>query len=273
MGAPAAGDARRAAAGDARSLVPAVSRAAAILDELAGGEGGALGPSELARRLSLPKSSVVNICNALVDAGLARRRDGGFVLGGKLAELGAAYLSAFDLVREFHEACAAADPPVEETLQLAVLGDGLDVIYLARRDGSHRVRLASDVGRRLPATCTATGKALLASLPPGEAAARLPQDGGLATLTPNSIARVKALLEELERVRALGFAVDREETLEGVTCVGAAVPAVTPDGDRAAVSCTLLTPRAGDDRIVLLAQRVQALAGELADRVGTARQS
>ena len=89
-----------------RSLAPAVTRAAAILDLLAENGSVAAGPSELARRLGLPKSSIANICGALADAGFVRRVGTGFTLGRKLAELGGAYLTSVDLVQEFYEACA-----------------------------------------------------------------------------------------------------------------------------------------------------------------------
>ena len=75
------------------SLAPAVTRAALILDVLAETGGDAVGPSELARRLGLPKSSIANICGALADAGLVRRIGTGFALGRRLAELGGAYLA------------------------------------------------------------------------------------------------------------------------------------------------------------------------------------
>ena len=110
---------------DAESLAPAVTRAAAILDLLAADGGAAYGPSELARRLGLPKSSIANICGTLADVGLLRRVGTGFALGRKLAELGGAYLSAMDLVQEFYEACRELPTGSEETVQLAVL-DGLD---------------------------------------------------------------------------------------------------------------------------------------------------
>ena len=93
------------AAGEADSLAPAVTRAAVILDLLAENGGVAAGPSELARRLGLPKSSIANICAALADAGLARRVGTGFALGRKLAELGGAYLASVDQVQEFYDAC------------------------------------------------------------------------------------------------------------------------------------------------------------------------
>ena len=89
------------------SLAPAVTRAAAILDLLAERPASDTALSDLARGLGLPKSSVANICGALVEAGLARRSGSGFRLGRRLAELGGAYLAAVDQIQEFYE---LADP-------------------------------------------------------------------------------------------------------------------------------------------------------------------
>ena len=133
------------------SLAPAVTRAAAILDVLASHPTDPAGPSELARRLGLPKSSIANILNAMADAGLLRRVGSGFGLGRKVAELGGAYLASVDLVQEFYDACRELPAGSEETIQLAVL-DGLEMTYLARHDGRQQVRLTSGIGRRLPAT-------------------------------------------------------------------------------------------------------------------------
>src|SRR5439155_10095121 len=158
--------------GGGESLAPAVTRAAAVLNVLSENAAVALGPSELARRLGLPKSSIANICGALADAGLVRRVGTGFALGRRLAELGGAYLVAVDMVQEFYEAARGLPVASEETVQLAVL-DGLEMTYLARHDGRQPVRLTSQIGRRLPATSTATGKAALASLDPAELDRRL----------------------------------------------------------------------------------------------------
>src|SRR4051795_5543880 len=149
--------------GDGESLAPAVTRAALILDVLAQASGDPMGPSELARRLGLPKSSIANVCGALAEAGFVRRVGTGFTLGRRLAELGGAYLATVDQVQEFHDAVRQLPTGSEETVQFAVL-DGLEVTYLARHDGRQPVRLTSGIGRRLPAFSTATGKAALASL-------------------------------------------------------------------------------------------------------------
>src|SRR3954465_14162138 len=142
---------------ESESLAPAVTRAGAILDLLAESDGDAPGPSELARRLGLPKSSIANICNALAELGLVRRIGTGFALGRKLAELGGAYLASVDLVQEFYEEAAVLPTASEETVQLAVL-DGLEMTYLARHDGRQPVGLMFQIRPRLPAPPNRTGK-------------------------------------------------------------------------------------------------------------------
>src|SRR6266545_4925761 len=120
------------------SLAPAVTRAAAIFDVLA-------------EKPAEP--------TALSD------------LGRRLAELGGAYLATVDQVQEFYELADRLPVASEETTQMAVL-DGLEVTYVARHDGRQPIRLASEIGRRLPASCTALGKAALASLDPADLAGR-----------------------------------------------------------------------------------------------------
>ena len=209
------------------------------------------GPSELARRLGLPKSSIANILNAMADAGLVRRAGSGFALGRKVAELGGAYLASVDLVQEFYDASRELPGGSDETIQLAVL-DGLEMTYLARHDGRQQVRLTSGIGRRLPATVTATGKAALAALDDRELDRRLATITELPRLTVNSIATVEALRADIEAVRRRGHAIDDEETVEGVICLGAAIPARRPGEGPYAASVTLLkaraTPRIGADR-------------------------
>ena len=250
-----------------RSLVPAVTRAAAILD-LVAGSSDALGVSAIARALGLPKSSVANLCGTLVDTGMLRVRGGGFRLGPRLAQLGAAYLAGVDQVGLFGEACEQLRVGRSETAQLAQLGDGTDVVYLARRDGVVPVRLASAPGRALPASCTATGKAMLASLPADELARRLAAAGPLPRLTDRSVTSLRALRAELAAVRDEGIAYDREEVIEGVVCLAAAVP-VAPGDAPLAVSFTLLAPRATPDRLDALAGELRHLAAAIGAGLGT----
>lgn len=249
---------------ESESLAPAVTRAGAILDLLAENGGQAAGPSELARRLGLPKSSIANICNALADLGLVRRIGTGFALGRKLAELGGAYLASVDLVQEFYEAAQLLPTASEETIQLAVL-DGVEMTYLARHDGRQPVRLTSQIGRRLPATVTATGKSALASLADEDLQERLAGIRELPVMTVHSLATVDALREDLQVVRERGYAMDDEETVEGVVCFGVMIPGRRPWEGPYAASITLLKARATDERVPLLIDDLHRLADRLSD--------
>ncbi len=246
------------------SLAPAVTRAALILDVLAEAGGEPVGPSELARRLGLPKSSIANICGALADAGLVRRIGTGFALGRRLAELGGAYLVTVDQVQEFYEASRMLPTGSEETVQFAVL-DGLEMTYLARHDGRQPVRLTSGIGRRLPAFSTATGKAALASLPDAELGRRLAGLTALPQATPKAHASVEELLADLHEIRRRGYAIDDEETMEGVVCYGIMVPSRQPGEGPNAASITLLKVRATPERVPGLIEDLRWLAAELSD--------
>jgi IclR family transcriptional regulator, blcABC operon repressor len=227
--------------GRAVALVPAIGRAVAILDEIAGHDGAPVSVSDLARTLHLPKSSTANLCAALVETGLVARHDTGFVLGRKLAELGGRYLSTVDEISEFYHLCRSSPILSRETVRASVL-DGLDVLYLARHDGQLPLRLTANIGDRFPASCTATGKAMLATLDPAVLHERLRGVGSLPALTPKSLTTVPALLADLEKVRARGWSIDDEETTIGITCL--AVPVGPPGAPaRFAISVTLLTSR------------------------------
>lgn len=250
-------------ANEADSLAPAVTRAAVILDLLAENRGTAAGPSELARRLGLPKSSIANICAALADAGLARRVGTGFALGRKLAELGGAYLASVDQIQEFYDASHELEAGSDETIQLAVL-DGIQMTYLARHDGRQPVRLTSQIGRRLPASVTATGKAALSTLDRDEVAQRF-EGVELPTLTRRSLPNLDALLADLDVVRQRGYSMDDEETVEGVVCFGVAIPGREPGEGPYAASITLLKARATFDRVPVLIADLHRLAARLSD--------
>lgn len=239
---------------------PAVTRAVALLEEMALRQR-PLGLSELARSLDLAKSTVANLCSALEQCHMIRRVDGRWSLGYKLVELGQSFLAGTDLVAEFRRASTELPAGSAETLLLAVLDD-LEVVYLARHDGSQPVRLASDVGRRMPAVVTALGKAMLATLPSDELEHRLDGLGELPVLTARSHRSLDAVIRDLDATRERGYAVDDEQNTEGVTCVAVAFPGWRKAP--AAVSATMLTVRCTPEVVDLLVRDLRTLAADLA---------
>lgn len=245
---------------------PSVRRTFQILRGLAESPRG-LTLTEVAGALGLPKSSVHGILHTLSDLGCVRREaaTGQFVLGLGIFELGAAYLKRLDLVQEFNEVAAAVVVATGETVQLAVL-DGCDVIYVGRRDGTQLVRLASDIGRRLPAHATALGRALLAQRS-DETVRALYRGVALQKLTPDTIDTVPGLLEDLAACRARGYAHDREETAVGVQCYATAIR--NHGGDAiAAVSITAMSSRLTAKHAAKVIEHVRWAAEEISRRLG-----
>ena len=255
---------------DVRSPAPAVTRAAAVLDLLSQPDIGPVGLADLSRQLGLPKSSIGNLCSALEDVGLVRRANGGYLLGSRLLELGSAYLRSIHELEDFHETCRSLRTVSQETVLFATL-DGVDTLYLARHDGEQPIRLASDVGRRLPAGCTALGKAMLATLEPDSVAERYRQLSTFPVLTANSNQNLTELLEDLERTRDRGYALDDEENTPGVMCVAVALSAADPNRPRRAVSATMLRARVTDSLRDLIVADLRQLAAHLSARVSVER--
>lgn len=110
---------------------------------------------------------------------------------------------------------------LEETVHLGRL-DGADVHFIDSIESTRALRVGSRLGRVMPANCTSTGKALLATLTDQEVV-RLFPDTELPTLTRHSIATRPKLLEALAKIRARGYATSQEESEEGVSSFAIAV--------------------------------------------------
>lgn len=242
------------------SASPAVTRAAVILEILAKSRGLPISIGQIAASAKIPRSSAANICAALSGSGMVIETDRGFMLGPRLFEFGQAYVSTLDPLRSFTEACQNLPPSVsDKTIQLATL-DGLDVMYLGRHDGNQRIQIASSVGLRLPANCTALGKAMLADLPRDESAERLHAAEPLPSLTRYSKTTAAELELELEQIRHTRYAIDDQETTEGILCVGVAVPDIPQGSGRFGVSITTLKSLATRARIEQLVKTATDLA-------------
>ncbi|MBO0702623.1 MAG: IclR family transcriptional regulator [Candidatus Dormibacteraeota bacterium] len=245
--------------------VPAVARAAQILSWV-GGCAHPVSLTEIAQALGLPKSSALAICRTLVGERFLERDagSGGYRLGPQILDLSHAYLQGLDVAQAFHRVLGMVPEANDETVQLALL-DGTDVVYVAKRDGTARVpfqRVGCEIGQRLPASCSSTGRSMLACLE-DEQVRGLYTEEALPRLTPNSPATVEALLVDLARVRERGYAVDDEAVSEGLACVGAAVRGPAAGRPAASVSVVLFRARLSPE----LEGRLAAMVRTVADRL------
>lgn len=199
---------------------------------------------ELARVLEIPKSSLHGILRTLTQRGWVETDATGtrFGLGLRALQVGAAYLETDDAVGLLADVLDRLAAQFGETVHLGRL-DGPHVVYLAKRESIHPLRLYSAIGRQLPAHATALGKVLLAQRS-DDAVDRL-LSWPLPALTSRTITEPEALHRELSVIRDRGYAVDREENTEGIVCFAMAVPLREPADH--AISLSVPAARLGPD--------------------------
>ncbi|HET9081869.1 MAG TPA: IclR family transcriptional regulator C-terminal domain-containing protein [Trebonia sp.] len=260
------GQAREASA---RAVVPALDRGMRVLQLLAACPQRAYSLSEIAQLLGIPKSTTFNICGALAEGQLLRRVRDGFQLGRGLPELGSAYAASVNLVAEFYDVCREAPPDLGAVIQLAVLDEDLQAVYLAHQDCGSGLRLGPGgmAGRRVPANCTAGGKMLLALLPPAELAERLRLLGPLPRVTRRSVTSRPRLLREVAAARDSGYAFDEDGAILGLSCVATGFSSGHADGGHLAVSITAPAGALDDDRRAAIRAALDAVAGKLRSRL------
>ncbi|MFP8882668.1 IclR family transcriptional regulator [Streptomyces mangrovi] len=251
-------------------LVPAVTRALDILELFLDGDG-TLSAPEITRKLGLPRTTVHELVTTLAARSYlvpVPGQSGRYRLGVRTYQLGSRYAEQLDLAAEGQQVARSVAETCDETVHVAIL-EGADVIYIAKVDSTHAVRMVSAAGRRLPAHCTSVGKMLLASLPPDELDARLPGPGDepLRAMTENSITSPGELREALAGIRERGVAVERRESNPDVSCVAAPVR----DGTGkvvAALSISVPMIRWSEERRVELENLAVEGAAELSARLG-----
>jgi len=245
--------------------VPALDRGLQILELLARRDH-PVKPAEVATELAIPRSATYELVSTLRRRGyIEQDNDGGASLGPRLLGLGSRYAQRLDVTQLAQEVASHLCEECNETVQVGTL-DGRDVLYIARADPSRMVRLVSAVGRRLPAHCTAIGKALLAQLEDAELEARL--DGvELESLTPQSLTDTDELRRVLDDIRTEGVARDDRESNLEVRCVAA--PVFDAAGTcAAAVSISVPVPRMTAEHSDHLAEVVSRGAAEMSARLG-----
>jgi len=187
---------------------------------------------ELSQLLGAPRTSVADLLRVLQERGfVAPTAEGyGWRLDFRVAQLGNAYLHEFSVREVGRTAMRELSRRTGFTTQMAVLDHG-DIVYIERQDASRRrsePHVVTDIGSRLPAYCTSLGKAMLAFLPDDEIDRLYDSPAELAPRTKNTITTLARLKSELAAIRRRGYAVDQEETTEGIVCIGS--PILGADG-------------------------------------------
>jgi len=253
-----------------REVQSSVDKALQMIAFIAGCGGEPFGVTEIARHVGVPKSTAHRLLKELEGRDFVGRLDSRYVAGPALAATQRTpSVSRHDHLRElayrpmtwlFERADAIA-------VHLAVL-DGVDVLYLDKLTKPEGTKLPSRVGGRVPANCTALGKALLAFEEPARIARVLSQP--LPRITPYSVSMGHQLARQLAHTRKVGFASECEEACQGWVCVAAPIL----DRGRAVAAISLcipsITAARSSDKLAVWGRLSMAAAGSVAELVGPA---
>jgi IclR family acetate operon transcriptional repressor len=227
--------------------------------------GGELSQTEIADGVGLPLPTVHRLTAVLAERGWLERDKGTrrFRLGLEIARLMPALLAGLRLPEIARPHLARLADDTGETVNLAVL-DGDEVVYLLSESGGHLLTSRAPVGLRLPAHCSALGKALLAQLPP-ELARDVLGPGPYPARTPRTHTSWAQLAPALEEVRRDGVAISEEEYEIGLVSLAIAIVRLDGPGS-AAINLSVPAARAGPGP---RAEMLEALR-TTAERIATA---
>lgn len=227
-----------------------------------------MGVSEIAREVGLHKSTISRLLATLEEAHLVERdtMSGRFSLGAGLISLAAPLISELRLLevaKPFLEKLAEVS---SETVSLNIW-DGEAAVSVQQVPGGNAIQHYAPPGMRNPPHCTAAGKVFLAHASVGERSRIL--DGRLIRYTERTPVDRDAILEALERIRRLGYAVNAGEFVSDVGAVASVVRDI--DGKAvAAITATVPMYRFGDERQRQLIALVTETAANLSRRLGYA---
>ncbi|WP_262177060.1 IclR family transcriptional regulator [Haloarcula laminariae] len=235
-----------------------VERASEIIQTLAELDGA--GVSAVAERLDISVSSAHSHLATLHETGFLLQQDGQYHLSYRFLHLGEYVRNSSDLYR-----CgrSEADKLADKTghyVHLFTEENGMGInLYEARGEHAEEYDYQSlKLQRGEPLHISASGKAVLATLPEEEVRAHIRQHG-LESYTANTITEETALFEELNRTRERGYAVNDEEEIVGYCAVAAPIQT---EGDAAIGSISVAGPTRFFDS--------DADIEEIADKVMTA---
>lgn len=179
--------------------------------------------SEAAAELGVANSTVHRLLAMLAHHDYVRRDPASkaYRAGPALFDVGLSVVKRMDIRIHARPLLEQLTYATGETTHCAVLDD-VRVRYVDAVESQKALRVAGRTGTLLPAHCSSAGKALLARLT-REQLGRLYRRERLVQTTARSIGTRTDLYAALERVRRIGYAVNIEESEEGVIAVGVAV--------------------------------------------------
>ncbi|WP_150308061.1 IclR family transcriptional regulator [Planctomonas psychrotolerans] len=247
--------------------IPALRNGVALLRYLAS-KPSPVPASAISRRLGIPRSSTYQLLQVLIDEGLVVHIPDaqGYKLGIGIFELGSAYLRHQPLEHLARPILATLVRRLRVTVHLGILY-GHESLYLLKEQPPRPTKLVTEVGVRLPAHLTATGRAMLCLLPDPQVSAVFSTPDRFVDRTGRGPQNLRELRSVLEVDRARGWSIEDGSITDGVACVAAA--ATDHNGmPVASFSASFLTADVPRERWEGFGASLRESAAELTRRLG-----
>ena len=221
------------------SKVPAATHTLAILRLLMTTDA-PISAARIATQLRLPRSTTYQLLKVMVDAGFVMhlKSHRTYGLGAAAYSLAQAYSTQQPLVRASTRHAQALAKLAGGSAHVSRLSSGMEVLYVLEERSAAAVSLITDVGVRLAAERTASGRVMLAALPDAELKARV-DAAGLGR-------QWQKIHTMVQQVRLRGWAEETEEVSVGQSSIAAAV--LDHTGRPAAALAVTFTPEVGVDK-------------------------
>ena len=221
------------------SKVPAATHTLAILRLLMTTDA-PISAARIATQLQLPRSTTYQLLKVMVDAGFVMhlKSHRTYGLGAAAYSLAQAYSTQQPVVRASTRHAQALAKLAGGSAHVSRLSSGMEVLYVLEERSATAVSLITDVGVRLAAERTASGRAMLAALPDAELKARV-DAAGLGR-------QWQKIHTMVQQVRLRGWAEETEEVSVGQSSIAAAV--LDHTGRPAAALAVTFTPGVGVDK-------------------------
>lgn len=249
------------------NLIQSVERAIALLQTLGETDSGQ-SLTQVAQRLDLHPSTAHRLLATLVahDLAIQAADSKAYQLGPALIGLGEAAMAQNSIIVAAQGVLADLASKTGELVNLVIPhADQIMYVHQAQGKPQGAVRMFTRIGAMAPLYCSGAGKAILAHLPQEDQERIIGQ--GLPAFTEKTITNPLQLRSELETIRRLGYAVDREERELGVGCVASAI-LDSRSHPKAAISVSGPAVRITSSRLAELGGLVSEAAAELSKRLG-----
>lgn len=222
----------------------ATSRVLDILEQLAANPEG-LTLTEIAESINAPKSSIFPMVHTMSERKfiLENKYTSKYTIGISSFCVGESYSSNKSTLQFINSEMETIVSHTGEICQMGIL-DGGDVLYIAKVDSSEPIRLLSHVGKRLPAYCTALGKALLSDSSIEQIKKYYPN--GLKAYNERTINNFDDLWNQILEIKKTNVAYEKSEYSIDIRCV--AVPLVAENRIIAALSISMPSYRASKEK-------------------------